>query len=84
MLTFLILGITIIRCHFFTKLTGARGKCTSDLLSKLFILLCTFPSTLLLILYPLQVASKDLANGFINNHFNNSGGDSIDNDPWYY
>jgi hypothetical protein len=37
-LTFLVIGITVIWCHSFTKLTGAGGKSTSGLL--LNILLC--------------------------------------------
>jgi hypothetical protein len=82
-LTFLVLGNTVIWCHSFTKLTGAKGKCTAGLLSKLFTLLCTILSTLLLILYPSQAASDDLANDFINNMFNSSGGGSTDSDPWY-
>jgi hypothetical protein len=54
MLTFLILGITIIWCHSFTKLIGTGGKCTvAGSLSKPFTLLCTIQSTLLLTLYPL-------------------------------
>jgi hypothetical protein len=60
-------------------------KClrTVGSLSKLFTLIYTFLSTLLLILYPSQVASDDLANDFINNHFNSSGGGSTGGDPWY-
>jgi hypothetical protein len=46
-------------------------------------LVCTFLSTLLLILYPLQPASNDPANEFLNNLFNSSGGGSTDGDPWY-
>jgi hypothetical protein len=60
-------------------------KClrTVGSLSKLFTLIYTFLSTLLLILYPSQVASDDLTNDFINNHFNSSGGGSTGGDPWY-
>jgi hypothetical protein len=83
MLTFFILGITVNWCHSFTKLTDTGGKCTTSSLSKFFTLLCTFLSTLLLILYPSQVASDDLVNDFINNLFNRSGGGSTDGDPWY-
>jgi hypothetical protein len=82
-LTFLVLGNTVIWCHSFTKFTGAKGKCTAGSLSKLFTLLCTILSTLLLILYPSQAASDDLANDFINNMFNSSGGGSTDSDPLY-
>jgi hypothetical protein len=82
--TFLILRIAIIWCHSFTKLTGVRGKCTTGSFSKLFTLLCTFLFTLLFIIYPLHAASVDLANDFINNLFNSSGGGSIGGDPWYY
>jgi hypothetical protein len=81
MLTFLILGIIVIWCHSFTKLTGARGKCESDSFYKLFTLLCTFLSTLLLILYPSQAASDDPVNDFINNLFNSFGGDLTGGDP---
>jgi hypothetical protein len=59
------------------------GKCTSGSLSKLFILLYNFISTLLLIIYPSQVPSDDPANDFVNNLFNSSGGGSIGDDPWY-
>jgi hypothetical protein len=83
MLTLLILGIAVIWCYSFTKLTGARGKYTACSLSKPFTLLCIFLSTLLLILYPLQVPSDDPANDFVNNLFNSSGGGSTDDDPWY-
>jgi hypothetical protein len=97
-LTFLILRIAIIWFHSFTKLTGARAKCTADSLSKLFTLLYNFLSTLLLILYPSQVPLDDPANDFINNLFNSSkegstggnplynsgGGSSTGDDPWYY
>jgi hypothetical protein len=82
-LAFLILGIVINWCHSFTKLTGTWGKCTTGSLSKLFTLLCTFPSTLLLILYPSQSVSDDSGNDFINNLFNSSRGGSIDDDSWY-
>jgi hypothetical protein len=82
-LTFLILGITIIWCHSFTKLTDAGGKCTTGSLSKFFTLLCTFVSTLLLILYPSQVTSNGQANDFINNLFNSSGWGSTGGDPCY-
>jgi hypothetical protein len=51
-LTFLILGITIIWCHSLTKLTSAGGKCIAGSLSKLFTLRCNFLSTLLLVIYP--------------------------------
>jgi hypothetical protein len=81
-LTFLILGIAVIWCHSFTKLTGAEGKFTVGSLYKLFTLLCTFLSTLLLILYPSQ-APYDPANDFINNLFNSSRGGSTDGNPWY-
>jgi hypothetical protein len=83
MLTFLILDIAANQCHSFTKLPSAGGKCTTGSLSKLFTLLCTFLSTLLLILYPLQVASGDPANDFINNLFNRSRASSTSGDPWY-
>jgi hypothetical protein len=83
MLTSLILGIAINWCHSFTKHIGVGGKFTTSSLSKLFTLLCTFISTLLLILYPLQPASDDPGNDFINNLFNSSGGGSIGDDPWY-
>jgi hypothetical protein len=83
MLTFLILGITVNWCHSFTKLTGAEEKYTTGSLSKLFTLLCTFLSTLLLILYPSRVALDDPVNDFINNLFNSSGGGSTSGDPWY-
>jgi hypothetical protein len=84
MLTFLILGIAVIWCHSFTKFTGAGRKCTTaGSLSKYFTLVCTFLSTLLLILYHSQLASNDLANEFLNNLFNSSGGGSTDGDPWY-
>jgi hypothetical protein len=82
-LPLLILGITIIWCHSFTKLTGVGGKCPTSSLAKLFTLLCTFLSTLLLIVYPSQAASDDSANYFINNLFNSSGGGSTGGDPWY-
>jgi hypothetical protein len=99
MLTFLILGITVIWCHSFTKLTGAGGKyTTAGSLSKLFTLFYTFLSTLLLIIYHSQPASNDPPNEFLNNIFNSSregstddepwynfgGGGSTDDDPWYY
>jgi hypothetical protein len=43
MLTFLILGITVIWCHSFTKLTGVGRKCTAaGSLSKLFSLRLPF------------------------------------------
>jgi hypothetical protein len=83
MLTFLILGIIIIWCHSFTKLTGVGRKCTTGSLSKLFTLLCTFLSTLLLIIYPSQATSDDPTNDFINNLFNSSRGGSTNVDPWY-
>jgi hypothetical protein len=83
MLTFLILGITVNWCHSVTKLTSAGGKCTTGSLSKLFTLLYTFLSTLLLIIYPLQVASDDPVNDFVNNLFNCSGGGSTGGNPWY-
>jgi hypothetical protein len=84
MLTFLILGIVVIWCHSFTKLTGVRGKYTvAGSVSKLFTLVCTFLSTLLLILYHSQPAPNDLTNEFLNNLFNSSGGGSTDGDPWY-
>jgi hypothetical protein len=82
-LTFLVLGNTVIWCHSFTKFTGAKGKCTAGSLSKLFTLLCTILSTLLLILYPSQVALDDPVNDFINNLFNSSEGDRIGSNPWY-
>jgi hypothetical protein len=83
-LTFLIVGITVIWCHSFTKLTGVGEKYTAaGSLSKLFTLLCTFLSTLLLILYHSQSASNDLANDFLNNLFNSSEGGLTDGDPWY-
>jgi uncharacterized membrane protein YgcG len=83
-ITFVILGIIIIWCHSFTKLTSVGGKCTTaGSLSKLFTLLCTFLSTLLRILYPSHLASNDLANDFLNNIFNSSGGGSTDGNPWY-
>jgi hypothetical protein len=82
-LTFLILGIAVIWCHSFTKLTGAGGKCTVGSLSKFFTLLCNFLSTLLLILYPSQTPSDDPANDFVNNLFNSSEGGSTDGNPWY-
>jgi hypothetical protein len=84
MLTFLILGIAVIWCHSFTKFTSTGGKCTAaGSLSKLFTLVCIFLSTLLLILYPSQLASNDSANEFLNNLFNSFGGGSTDGDPWY-
>jgi hypothetical protein len=84
MLTFLILGIAIIWCHSFTKLTGAGGKCTiASSLSKLFTLFCTFLSTLLLILYPSQPALDDPTNDFMNNLFNSSEGDMTGGEPWH-
>jgi hypothetical protein len=83
MLIFLILGIAINWCYSFIKLTDVGGKYTTDSLSKLFTLLCTFLSTLLLILYLSHVASDDPANDFINNLFNSFGGGSTDGDPWY-
>jgi hypothetical protein len=58
-------------------------RCTTDSLSKLFILLCTFLSTLLLILYPSQAALDDPAYDFVNNLFISSGGGLIGDDPWY-
>jgi hypothetical protein len=82
-LTFLILGIVVIWCHSFTKLTGVGEKCIAGSLSKLFTFLCTFLSTLLVIIYPSQAASDDLANDFINNLFNSSGGGLADSNPWY-
>jgi hypothetical protein len=82
-LTFFILGVTVNWCHYFTKLTSAGGKCTIGSLSKLFTLFYTFLSTLLLILYPSQVASNDPANNFVNNLFNSSRGGSTSDDPWY-
>jgi hypothetical protein len=81
--TFHILGIAVIWCHSFTKLTGIGGKGTADSLSKLFTLLCNFLSTLSLIIYPSQLASDELANDFINNLFNSPGGGSIGSNPWY-
>jgi hypothetical protein len=84
MLTFFILGIAVIWCHFFTKLTGGGEKCTTGSLSKLFTLLCIFLSTLLLILYPSLAASDNPANDFVNNLFNSSGGGLTNDDPWYY
>jgi hypothetical protein len=84
MLTFFILGIAVIWYHFFTKLTGTEEKCIVDSLSKLFTLLCIFVSTLLLILYPSLVALDNLANDFVNNLFNSSGGGLTNDDPWYY
>jgi hypothetical protein len=56
----------------------------SKFIFKLFTLLYTFLSTLLLILYPSQTASDDPVNDFINNLFNSSGGGSTGNGPWYY
>jgi hypothetical protein len=53
------LGIAVIWCNSFTKLTNARRKFIAGSLSKLFILLCTFLSTLLLILYHSQAPSDD-------------------------
>jgi hypothetical protein len=83
-LTFLILGIAVIWCHSFTKLTHDGGKCTSaGSLSKLFTLVYTFLSILLLILYPLQAALNDPTNEFHNNLFNSSGGGLTDGNPWY-
>jgi hypothetical protein len=82
-LTFLILSITINLCHSFTKLIGASEKCTAGSLSKLFTLLYTFLSTLLLIIYHSQAASDDPINDFVNNLFNNYVGGSTDGDPWY-
>jgi hypothetical protein len=61
MLTFLILGITVIWCHS-TKFIGAEGKYTTGSLSKFFTLLCTFLSTLLFIIYPSQMTLDDPAN----------------------
>jgi hypothetical protein len=83
MLTFLILGIAVNWCHSFTKLIDAGEKCTTGLLFKLFTLLCTFLSILLLILYPSKPASDDPTDDFVNNLFNISGGGSISGDPWY-
>jgi hypothetical protein len=81
-LTFLILGIAIIWCCSFIKFTSARRKCTTvGSLSKHFTLVCTFLSTLLLILYPSQPALNDPTNDFLNNLFNSSGGGSTDGDP---
>jgi hypothetical protein len=82
-LTFLILGIAIIWYHSFTKLTSTGGKCTINSLSKLFILLCTFLSTLLLIIYPSLTASDDPTNIFVNNLFNSFGEGSTSGNPWY-
>jgi hypothetical protein len=83
-LTFLILGITIIWCHSFTRFTDTERKCiVVGSLSKHFTLVCTFLSTLLLIIYPSQPASNNLANEFLNNLFNSSGGGSTEGDPWY-
>jgi hypothetical protein len=83
-ITFFILGIAVIWCHSFTKFISAGRKCTaSGSLSKLFTLVCTFLSTLLLTLYPLQPVLNDPANEFLNNLFNSSEGDSTDADPWY-
>jgi hypothetical protein len=83
MLTFFILGITIIWCHFFTKLTSVGEKCTAGSLSKLFTLICTFHNILLLILYSSQAPSDEPANDFVNNLFNSSGGGSTGDDPGY-
>jgi hypothetical protein len=84
MVTFLILGIAVIWCYSFTKFIGAGRKCTTvGSFFKLFTLVCTFLSTLLLILYPSQPASNDPTNEFLNNLFNSFGGGSTDNDPWY-
>jgi hypothetical protein len=83
MLTFLILGIAVIWCHS-TKLIGVGGKCTTACsLLKLFTLVYTFLSTLLLILYPSQLASNNPANEFLNILFNSSVGSSTNGDPWY-
>jgi hypothetical protein len=84
MLTFLILDIAVIWCHSFTKLIGVGGKCTSTgSLSNFFILICTFLSTLLLILYPSQPTSDDPINDFVNNLFNSFREGSTGGDPWY-
>jgi small-conductance mechanosensitive channel len=40
--TFLILDITIIWCHFFTKLTGVGGKCTAGSLLTFLLYFVTF------------------------------------------
>jgi dolichyl-phosphate-mannose--protein O-mannosyl transferase len=81
-LTFLILGITVIWCHSCTKLTSI-GEMHNRFTYKLFILLYTFLSTLLLILHPSQVASDNPTNDFVNNLFNSSGGGSNDSDSWF-
>jgi hypothetical protein len=49
--------------------------------SKLFTLLCTFLSTLLLIIYPSHAALDDPANDFVNNLFNSVGGGLNGGDP---
>jgi hypothetical protein len=82
-LTFLILGITIIWCHSFTKLTDAGENAHQVHFLNFFTLVYTFVSTLLLILYPLQAASDGPANDFVNNLFNSSRGGSTGGDPWY-
>jgi preprotein translocase subunit SecY len=83
-LTFLILGIVVIWCYSFTKVTGAGRKYIADSLSKLFTLFCIFVYTLLLIIYPSHAASDDPVKDFGNNLFNSFGGGSTDGDPWYY
>jgi hypothetical protein len=84
MLTFLILGIIVIWCHSFTKVIGVGGKYTAaGSLSNHFTLVCTFLSTLLLILYHSQPASNDPTNELLNNLFNSFRGGSTDGDPWY-
>jgi hypothetical protein len=60
-----------------------RGKIHSSFTSKLFTLLYIFLSTLLLIIYHSQAASDNLANEFVNNLFNNSGGGLNDGDTWF-
>jgi Ca2+/Na+ antiporter len=93
MLTFLIIGITVIWFHSFIKLTNAKEKCTIGLL--LNILLCFV--YLYLLFYssyiPHNEASDDPTNKFVNNLFNSSGGSSNDDglgcklgyvDVWIY
>jgi hypothetical protein len=81
MLIFFIIGITIIWCHSFTKLTDVGGKIHNRFAFKHFTLLCIFLSTLLLIVYPLQAASDDPTNEFINILCNSSEGGSNGDDP---
>jgi hypothetical protein len=41
-LTFLIIGIAVIWCHYFTKLTGAKGKSTTGLLLNTLVCFISF------------------------------------------